>query len=69
MTARELLQELQKMDDEDLDLPVWIQYKEKTGLVSVDKDIVLETEPTIWSTGEMSITIIGEMAIWKGGKA
>lgn len=68
MTARELLQELQKLDEEDLDLPVWIQYKEQTGLVSIDKDIVLETEPTIWNTGEMSITIIGEKAIWKGNQ-
>ena len=68
MTARELLQELQKVDEEDLDLPVWIQHMEQTGLVSIDKGIVLETEPTIWSTGEMSITIIGEMAIWKGNR-
>lgn len=68
MTARELLQELQKLDEEDLDLPVWIQYKEQTGLVSIDKDIFLDTEPSIWNTGEMSITIIGEMAIWKGDK-
>lgn len=66
MTARELLQELQKLDEEDLDLPVWIQYKEHTGMVSIDKDIFLDTEPSIWSTGEMSITIIGEKAIWKG---
>ena len=66
MTARELLQELQGLDEEELDRPVWIQYKEWTGLVSIDKDIVLETEPTIWNTGEMSITIVGEMAIWKG---
>lgn len=66
MTARELLAELQGMDEEDLDLPVWIQYKEQAGLVSIDKDIVLETEPRIWSNGEMSITIIGEKAIWKG---
>lgn len=66
MTARELLTELQKLDEEDLDLPVWIQYKEQTGLVSIDKDIVLDTEPSIWSTGEMSITIMGEMARWKG---
>lgn len=68
MTARELLAELQKLDEEDLDLPVWIQYKEQTGLVSIDKDIFLDTEPSIWSNGEMSITIIGEMAIWKGDK-
>lgn len=66
MTARELLQELQKLDEKDLDLPVWIQYKEQTGLVSIDKDIVLETEPTIWSTGELTVTICGERAIWKG---
>lgn len=66
MTARELLAELQGLDEKELNLPVWIQYKEHTGLVSIDKDIVLDTEPSIWNTGEMSITIMGEMARWKG---
>lgn len=65
MTARELLEALQGLDKTDLDLPVWIQYKEQSGRVSVDKNIVIDPEPSIWNTGEMSITILGVKAIWK----
>lgn len=68
MTARELLEVLQGVDKDDLDLPVWIQYKEQSGRVSVDQNIVIDTEPSIWNTGEMSITIIGVKAIWKGAE-
>lgn len=65
MTARELLQELQKLDEEELDRPVWLQYKDSTGIVKTD--VAHEMEPTIWNTGELTVTIRGERAIWKGG--
>ena len=66
MTARELLQELQGLDEEELDRPVWLHYKDSTGIVLTDE--AHDMEPTIWNTGEMSVTIRGEKAIWKGDK-
>lgn len=66
MTARELLQELQKLDEKDLDLPVWLQYKDSTGIV--ETDVAHDMEQTIWNTGEMTVTICGEKAIWKGNR-
>ena len=64
MTARDLLQELQKLDEEELDRPVWLQFKDSTGIVLTDE--AHDMEPTIWTTGEMTVTICGEKAIWKG---
>ncbi|MDO4221816.1 MAG: hypothetical protein Q4C88_06840 [Akkermansia sp.] len=63
MTARELLTELQKLDEEELDRPVWIQFKDSLNLVFTDE--ATEVEPTIWSTGELTVTIRGKRAIWK----
>lgn len=64
MTARELLQELQELDEEELDRPVWLQFKDSTAIVKTD--VASEVEPTIWNTGELTVTIRGERAIWKG---
>ena len=66
MTARELLAELQELDEEELDRPVWLQYKDSTGIVLTDE--AHDMEPTIWNTGEMTVTICGEKAIWKGNR-
>lgn len=66
MTARELLEVLQGVDKNDLDLPVWIQYKDSSGIVIANA----ASEPSVvtWNTGEMTVTICGENAIWKGAQ-
>lgn len=67
MTARELLEMLQEMDEMELSLDVWIQYKDSSGIVIANA----ATEPSVttWNTGEITVTICSENAIWKGGKA
>lgn len=66
MTARELLEMLQEMDEMELSLDVWIQYKDSSGIVIANA----ATEPSIvtWNTGEMTVTICGENAIWEGAE-
>lgn len=66
MTARELLAELQKLDEEELDRPVWLQFKDSTNLVFTDA--AAEVEPVCWNTGELTVCIRGENATWKGDK-
>ena len=66
MTARELLAELQKLDEEQLDRPVWLQFKDSSNRVFTDESA--DVEPVCWSSGKLTVCIRGENAIWKGDK-
>lgn len=68
MTARELLQELQKVDEEFLDLPLWVRFMDSTGVAVIDKKPFIDPEPTIWNTGVMTITIEASNMLWKRNK-